>query len=69
MYDHPHGDLAITDANDLESKFWTDTPIPMKVLNSTDDTVCETCPQGSVPNQVLFIGVTIVHKVHHCSQG
>ena len=29
--------------------------IPMKVLSSVDDTVCETCPQGSVPNQVIFI--------------
>ena len=24
VYDHPHGDFAMNDANDLESKFWTD---------------------------------------------
>ena len=28
--------------------------ILLKVLSSVDDTVCETCPQGSIPNQVIL---------------
>ena len=29
----------------------------MQVLSSVDDTVCETCPQGSIPNQVIFLSI------------